>query len=497
MGLGHELTLMLKSDLFIGTSSGFAALANFSAIPYFITRMNPGSCHAYAIPEGADRLPFAQSNQKLIYAQETSELLMKLLETGLDLPAAHIGPPRDQGDPSGTLEIDVRGWQKARAQPINSAATTSRFQDDDKYRHEETAYLVLPKLEEVKQALLEGRRQEAGAILRRLEQNFPELCRHLLQYRLLLGVVFDKSMGPAEVRASLETLDIRISDLVGLPCSAAPSTNIGWRPFNWVVESGDFRPLGEEPQPALTIRATGPSCYWHTERFVSSRPDGRISVRFDAKNSEATSRHQAWIFEDGSYRSVGELVTGREWRTFDISISAKPGSVLEFQIDHAEDWQWLSIRNVHVIDGQALPLARKTPVAISMASWTGEEGTPGTEIEGGVFGFRQWTIDGKRGYVQTPVLPQPGESGLIICFEARTDKPASKFTAIYLFEGERYRTVAQYAFGPEWHTFSLLLEVDRTAPIRLQVDYPELAGFLSIRNCLVVPVSRGDDPQRL
>ncbi|TAN73557.1 MAG: hypothetical protein EPN14_09705, partial [Gallionella sp.] len=33
MGLGHELTLMLNGDLFIGTSSGFAALANFSLLP--------------------------------------------------------------------------------------------------------------------------------------------------------------------------------------------------------------------------------------------------------------------------------------------------------------------------------------------------------------------------------------------------------------------------------------------------------------------------------
>ena len=30
LGLGHELTLMLRCDLFIGTSSGFAAMANFS-----------------------------------------------------------------------------------------------------------------------------------------------------------------------------------------------------------------------------------------------------------------------------------------------------------------------------------------------------------------------------------------------------------------------------------------------------------------------------------
>ena len=82
MGLGHELTLMLKSDLFIGTSSGFAALANFSSIPYFITRMNPESCNAYAITQGESRLPFAKENQQLIYEEENAQMLMKLLEAG-------------------------------------------------------------------------------------------------------------------------------------------------------------------------------------------------------------------------------------------------------------------------------------------------------------------------------------------------------------------------------------------------------------------------------
>jgi len=84
LGLGHELTLMLRSDLFIGTSSGFAAMANFSEIPYFITRMNRNSCIAYGIESGAERLPFAKERQVLIYETETSEVLMGLLERGLE-----------------------------------------------------------------------------------------------------------------------------------------------------------------------------------------------------------------------------------------------------------------------------------------------------------------------------------------------------------------------------------------------------------------------------
>jgi len=91
LGLGHELTLILRSDLFIGTSSGFAAMANFSEIPYFITRMNRNSCMAYGIASGSDRLPFAKERQILVYEPETSDMLMRLLERGLDsVPARAV-----------------------------------------------------------------------------------------------------------------------------------------------------------------------------------------------------------------------------------------------------------------------------------------------------------------------------------------------------------------------------------------------------------------------
>ncbi|MBI3044296.1 MAG: hypothetical protein HYY78_15855 [Betaproteobacteria bacterium] len=83
LGLGHELTLMLRCDLFIGTSSGFAAMANFSEIPYFITRMTQRSSIAYDIAPAADRLPFAIEQQLLVYEPETLELLTRLLDRGL------------------------------------------------------------------------------------------------------------------------------------------------------------------------------------------------------------------------------------------------------------------------------------------------------------------------------------------------------------------------------------------------------------------------------
>ncbi len=166
LGLGHELTLMLKSDLFIGTSSGFAALANFSAIPYFITRMNPGSCQAYAIPEGTSQLPFASANQQLIYEDETSELLMTLLEKGL-----HLSVSSGSSSPEPFKRED---WIKWHTEPTYPSRTTSRFYIHEDYRHEETAYLLKPYFQAMQKALDDQDHRKANAILSKLKKNFPD-----------------------------------------------------------------------------------------------------------------------------------------------------------------------------------------------------------------------------------------------------------------------------------------------------------------------------------
>lgn len=493
MGLGHELTLMLRGDLFIGTSSGFAALANFSSLPYFITRMNPGSCHAYAIPEGAERLPFAQENQKLIYAQETSEMLMGLLESGLGLTA---GENRQRGAEIGGAEsevIDIQGWLNERTQPSNPAATTSRFFVDERYREKETAYLLMPSLERARQALLNNACAEADTILKRLEQNFPDICARLPQYLLLKELICAESKDPASIRACLETLDTQASGFIGTVCSATGSAESGWRPGNCIVAGGITRTLPEEPQPAFMLQATGSNSYWHTEQFVASRPDGKITVRFDARNSDVPSRHRIWIFEDGKYRTVGEFVAVDGWRTFRIPITTRPGSRLEFQIDQADGSQWLLVRDLQVIGGEPLPLARQAPVAVHMSGWTGP-GEPCAETGSDAHDCRKWLVAGKRGFIQSPVLPQSGKAGLLVSFEARADRHAPAFTSLYLFEGDKYRTVAQYAFGSEWQKFTLLLRPASTEQLRIQIDYPDAVDILSIRDFHAIPVdivSRG------
>ena len=490
LGLGHELTLMLRSDLFIGTSSGFAALANFSALPYFITRMNPGSCRAYDIPEGADRLPFAKEDQKLIYATETSELLMELLETGLGLVRGDESDRASAPGPATPAEtIDVHAWLNARLQVMNSAATTSRFFADDTYRRAETAYLLYLSLERARQAILGGGREEAAGILKRAERNFPEVCRALPQFELMREVIDSSRMDRESLHAFMEALDIQVSGFVGTRSTAANEAAEGWRLHNWVV-SGTYEPLAAEPQPALRIRATAPSSYWHSEPFAASRADGKIVACFEARNSDSRSLHQMYLFEDGVYRPVGQIFAETEWYSYEVPITSRPGCVLEIQIDQPDAAQWLLLRNIRIIGGGPLPSREGTPQAIPMAGWSG--GTPPAVAESPHGDVMRWMIGGRPGHTHSPPLPVPGAEGLRFAFEARADRPAGSFAALYLFEGAKYRHVGQYAFGSQWRRFTGLLKPDPGAALKLQIDYPEGVEWMEVRNFEVTPIHPAD-----
>ncbi len=173
MGLGHELTLMLRSELFIGSSSGFAAYANFSKIPYFITKMNTGACHAYDIPNGAEKLPFATDKQKLIYEQESSHLLMTLLENGID--------------------IQVNSTQSAAISlPHNQSSTTRRFYIDSRHRNDETIFLMKSYIEQAGVALDQGHEHDARIILQKIRDNFDEACMDNDDFQALWSSMSDK-----------------------------------------------------------------------------------------------------------------------------------------------------------------------------------------------------------------------------------------------------------------------------------------------------------------
>lgn len=186
LGLGHELTLMLRCDLFMGTSSGFAAMANFSQTPYFVTKMTRESCNAYEIEFGCDRLPFATEPQRLVYEPETRDLLLRLLEQGL----ARV-PPRGPGsNPTLSQAIDVGSWEWERAQWLHPGATCARFFLDEAYRDKETAFLLWPRIKEAHAGFLKGLRNFAiRDQLIRMEAQFPRVCSRFPEFLQLRGML--------------------------------------------------------------------------------------------------------------------------------------------------------------------------------------------------------------------------------------------------------------------------------------------------------------------
>ena len=64
-GLAHELAWVEESDFLMGSSSGFAAMANFSKTPYVITKITKRATDNYCIPFGVQKLPFAKGFQEL------------------------------------------------------------------------------------------------------------------------------------------------------------------------------------------------------------------------------------------------------------------------------------------------------------------------------------------------------------------------------------------------------------------------------------------------
>lgn len=132
-----------------------------------------------------------------------------------------------------------------------------------------------------------------------------------------------------------------------------------WRPIAWKVKNGYFKILPQELQPSLMIRSSGADSRWRTGRFATAHPDGKITIRFEAKNSTTASGRRIGIFEDGVYRPVSELIVGRNWRTFEIPVIVTPGKAVEIQIDQPDDWQWMLIRDFQIIGGKGAPVVRE------------------------------------------------------------------------------------------------------------------------------------------
>ncbi len=78
-GLGEELSILLKANLFMGTSSGFAAAATFSDTPYVITNYEVAVAPRVELNIG-DNYPFANKHQTISWELESHDLLVRLFD---------------------------------------------------------------------------------------------------------------------------------------------------------------------------------------------------------------------------------------------------------------------------------------------------------------------------------------------------------------------------------------------------------------------------------
>ncbi|MEZ5665915.1 MAG: hypothetical protein R3F55_00445 [Alphaproteobacteria bacterium] len=90
--LADELALLFGADLFMGSSSGFAAAATFSDVPYAITNMEHRFAAYNGLAVGAPRYAFGLPGQRIGWEVETDDLLIGLFEE------AHARGPRPRAD---------------------------------------------------------------------------------------------------------------------------------------------------------------------------------------------------------------------------------------------------------------------------------------------------------------------------------------------------------------------------------------------------------------
>lgn len=258
----------------------------------------------------------------------------------------------------------------------------------------------------------------------------------------------------------------------------------GWKPGGWTLSGGEQKvPLADEPN-VLHMRATSPGAYWHTDPFRARRADGVIAVRFQARNSIGPSRNKLYVFEDGSYRMVGEVAVTKHWQTYEIAIKTNRGSSIELQIDLPDDWQWFSLRDFRVQYAKDDSVPAGPSVSLPLTDWV--PAPAACAGAGGLCG--RWERSMVGAYVQTPALPEVGPAGILLQFEARTDVPATDISRLYLFEGSDYRQVAQYAYTTEWRQHSLLIRPRPGTTSKVQIDIPLSVQSLLVRNASVTPL---------
>lgn len=217
LGLGHELSLILSCDFFMGLPGGFASLACFSTIPYAIVGLNSTPNRDYQAEPEAQSPPISTERQILADGPVTRELLLEFLNRGIPLRHPNMAPRA----PAFRDRIDVRSWEWERAQWLHPGATTSRYLTDNAYSDKETAYLVWPNLKRARTAYRSSSKDIAWSILQRIEYRFPRMCRRYPEFlRLKKRLAIEKmdKEALADCDEKIRTLTIQPQGFSSVAC---------------------------------------------------------------------------------------------------------------------------------------------------------------------------------------------------------------------------------------------------------------------------------------
>jgi hypothetical protein len=169
MNLGHELTALLNSNLYMGSPSGFAQAAHFSDVPYDIFNCTHEGCRHYGIPYGTPHLINATPTQRLHYETETTESLLASLERALR------ETPKKR-EVAGALEI-------------NRTRSTDRFFINDGQSDAELSNILSSRLLAIALIIERGDYLEAQGELRELRESFPRFVSLWTDLNWLNGVL--------------------------------------------------------------------------------------------------------------------------------------------------------------------------------------------------------------------------------------------------------------------------------------------------------------------
>jgi hypothetical protein len=169
MSLGHEITALLNSDLYMGSPSGFAQAAHFSDVPYDIFNCTPEGCKNYAIPYGTERLPIALPRQRLHYGLEEIDMLLESLKRALQ-----------EGQKAITLPETFR---------TNRTGSTDPLFINDEQSEAELTRILFDRFKTIAFAIERGEYVRAQGELTKLGESFPRFVRQWSDFNWLSGVL--------------------------------------------------------------------------------------------------------------------------------------------------------------------------------------------------------------------------------------------------------------------------------------------------------------------